>query len=145
VDADFSGDFRLLGILRFEEDDGDIFHVFWEKTDNVDVELRAFHHFRDAGGNFIHGENVDPGAPWYSLRELPRGEIFSYRFRVAKGLDARSLDVGLYHRDEIGQRVLCDRNTYVRVDLANPSRVGGRGSAPSRDEMPVCFDDSAAA
>ena len=119
VDADFSGDFRLLGVLRLEEDDADVFHVFWQKTANVEEELLAFHHFRDGGGNFIHGENVDPGAGWYSLRDLGSGQVFSYRFRVAKGLNARSLDIGLYHRNDIARRIPRGHETYFRVDLAS--------------------------
>ena len=126
VDADFSAAFRLLGVLRLAEGDGEVFHFFWQKTGTVDAELLAFHHFRDGAGNFLRAENIDPGAAWYSLRELPVGHRFAYRVRVPRRLGARTLDVGLYHRDDIGERLLCGGNTYVTIDLTRASADDGR-------------------
>ena len=138
VDTNFSDEFRLLGVLRLEEDTGDVFHVFWKKTADADAELLAFHHFRDGAGNFVAGENVDPGAGWYRLRELQPGQAFSYRFRVAKGLKARRLDIGLYQRDDIARRILCGREGYFTVGLTQ-SEMPGAGIEPAQGRTPKGF------
>jgi len=118
VDASFSDAFRLLGVLRLREGDGDVFHVFWQKTGGVDADLLAFHHFRDDAGNFVGGENVDPGGDWYSLRELQPGQVFSYRFRAAPSPTARRLEIGLYHRADGARRIPCGAVQSFSMDLS---------------------------
>ncbi len=118
IDADFSHDFRLLGLLRLKEKGADVYRLFWQETGSSDADLLAFHHFRDAAGNFVHGENVDPGDGWYSLRELGPGQYFSYEFKVPHSLRADRLDIGLYYRSNIASRIACGAQTFHTVDLS---------------------------
>jgi hypothetical protein len=92
--------------------------LFWQKTGSSDADLLAFHHFRDAAGNFVHGENVDPGDGWYSLRELGSGQYFSYEFKVPQSLRVGRLDVGLYYRSEIASRIPCGKQTFYSIELS---------------------------
>jgi hypothetical protein len=117
IDADFSGRFRLLGVLWTEHDNMDVYRFFWRKTGFADTDLLTFHHFRDGAGSYLHGENVDPGKGWYTLRQLQPGQQFSYSLRVPKALPARRLDIGLFSKESIQTRIPHGAQTYYALDI----------------------------
>ena len=115
LSRDFSGKFKLLGILKYQKGKKFFCLPFWKVLSDINEDLMTFHHFIDKDQKYISGANIDPADGWYDIRNLKKGDLFSYQFTVDRDQRFNSMNIGWYYKQDWSKRLECNGSTFFKL------------------------------